>query len=394
MMEPPVAGNDSGAPAAHRRNVVLVMSTALCIGVTIGLFPSLIALNVDGRGFDTSWNGLLAAMPAIAGIVVGPFVPTLIVRLGALRIYLLATLLAIASVCLFPIFSDLGAWFAIRFVMGIGMGIQWVVSEMWVNRLATGPRRGMILSIYVMVLSAGLAVGPLIMTFIGTQGFPPFLVTAGSLTASCLPLLFATSAVPAGAGEGRALPLIEAFRRKPSAMLAGLADGFVFQTLMAFLPLYFLRLGTSEATALNFLTAFFVGSLVLQFIVGYMLDRLTPATVLIACCSSLVVGLALMAEVRDVRVMAWIVLMLMGGSAAALYTAGLAGINDAFSARDMPSGTAMFNMLWYVGGLSGPVAAGYAMEAWNPHGMAATAAAACVMLALANVVTGYRSKAA
>jgi len=381
------------SPGRRWRSLALVMSTALCIGVTLGLFPSLIALNVESRGFNASWNGLLAAMPALAGIVVVPFVPGAVARVGALPTFLLSATLSIASVCLFPIFSDLGAWFAIRFAMGAGMGIQWVVSEMWINRLATGPRRGMILSIYVIVLSAGLSAGPLIMTFIGIQGYIPFLATAGLLFLSCLPLPFAASAAPSDAVQARPLSLVASFVRKPSAMFAGLADGFVFQSLLAFLPLYFLRLGATETTALSFLTVFFAGSLILQVVAGYMLDRLTPATVLIVCCGLLIVSLMLVGEAMDVRIAAAVLLLVMGGASGALYTAGLAGINDSFSAQEMPSGAAAFNILWYIGGLSGPVAAGYAMQAWDPYGMAAIVAGACALLAVANGLTGYRAKA-
>ena len=40
------------------------------------------------------------------------------------------------------------------------------------------------------------------------------------------------------------------------------------------------------------------------------------------------------------------------GRAKAVHTAGLAGINDAFGAAEMPCATATFSMLWYVGGLT------------------------------------------
>lgn len=70
-----------------------------------------------------------------------------------------------------------------------------------------------------------------------------------------------------------------------------------------------------------------------------------------------------------------------------------AGINDAFSAAEMPSGTAVFSMLWYMGGLAGPMLAGAAMQAWDPYGMAATVAIAAVVVALANVPAAARVRA-
>ncbi len=115
-----------------------------------------------------------------------------------------------------------------------------------------------------------------------------------------------------------------------------------------------------------------------------MLDRFTPAAVLVVCCSLMVVGLASVAQVWYNPLLAWPLILLMGGAAAAIYTAGLAGINDGFAPAEMASGTAAFSVLWYVGGLGGPMLAGAAMQAWGPHGMPAVIAAACIVLVAAN----------
>jgi MFS family permease len=366
--------------AASWGSVALVLSTAACIGMTLGLFPALIAIAAEMRGFDASWNGLLAAMPALAGIVVGPFVPRIISGLGALRTFLLFSGLAAGLASLFPFFSDLSMWFVIRFAMGIGMGIQWVVSETWMNRLAIGPRRGTILSLYVIVLSGAIALGPYLLSILGTQGSIPFLMAAALLVMSSLPLALAGNGLGGEKQDTTTLSLLDAFRRKPAAMLTGLFDGFVFQTLLVFLPLYFMRLGSSEASALHYLTLFCLGGVILQLIVGYLLDRFSPALVLAGCCSILIAGLALSPMAKDSQVLGWPLLLLMGGCAAAIYTAGLAGINDAFNAAEMPSATTAFSMLWYVGGLSGPAAAGYAMTLWDPFGMTAVVAAACAAM--------------
>lgn len=368
------------------RSIALVMSTALCIGVTLGLFPALISLHVEYRGFDSSWNGLLAAMPALAGIAIGPFAPRIIVALGALPTYLAASAIAITATCLFPIIPDLGAWFVIRFAMGLGMGVQWIVSEMWVNRLAAGPRRGTILSIYVVILSVGLTAGPFLINLLGTRSLAPFYATAGVLLASCLPLFFAAGAATTEATTSSPLSLAQAALRNPQAMLAGVIDGFIFQTFMIFLALFFLRLGTPEATAVNFLAIFFLGGILLQFAIGFLLDASSPRAVLLGCCGLIVAGLAVMAEIRESPLLIWPTLLVLGGASAAVYTAGLAGIADSFSVEEMPSGTATFSVLWYAGGLAGPIAAGYAMDWWDPYGMAAIVATSALVLAAANLV--------
>ena len=372
--------------------VTLVMSTALCIGLTIGLFPALLSLNVEARGYDTSWNGLLAAMHGIAGLAVGPFVPRLMARLGTLRTYVAAVALAASTVLLFTVLQDLKVWFLLRFILGVGLGIQWIVSETWVNQVALGPRRGAIISIYVLILSVGLALGPLIMTIVGTLGAAPFLVSAALIALSCLPLLFLPAQTTVDQEHKKALSLLAAFLRKPSAMLAAAMDGFIFQAFMAFLPIYFLRLGTSEALAIGMLNAFFVGGIVMQILVGYLLDRFTPAKVLLASCLLLFVGLLVIADRSLGADTLWLVLFLMGGPAAAIYTAGLASVTDAFTAEEMPTGTAIFTMIWHIGGLSGPALAGVAMDWWSPFGFSITIAVSLTILAVANAAS-FKQKA-
>jgi hypothetical protein len=75
----------------------------------------------------------------------------------------------------------------------------------------------------------------------------------------------------------------------------------------------------------------------------------------------------------------------MGGPAAAIFTAGLAGVNDAFKAEEMASGSAAFTMIWHVGGLTGPALAGAAMGWWVPYGFSTVVAVSLIILALVNL---------
>lgn len=374
--------------------VALVLSTALCIGVTIGLFPALLSINLDARGFDTSLSGLLAAMHGLSGLIVGLFVPRLVARLGVMKLYVASVLLAAAMACLFAFTDDLAVWFVIRFLMGMGLGMQWIVSETLMNQVAQGPRRGMIISLYVVILGIGLSIGPLILTVVGTSGLLPFACVAGLLLLSCLPVAFLKTARHDQGAEGKPLGLIASFLRCPSAMLAGAADGFVFQAFMALLPIYFLKLGTDQNAALALLNAFAMGTVVMQLATGFLIDRYSPDKVVIAASLLLCLGLLMMSVDGMGSLAQWLLVGLMGGPAAVLYTAGLAGVNDAFASEDMASGTAAFTVIWHIGGLSGPALVGLAMRLWDPYGFLIAVAVLLAALIAANLRTlSWRSAA-
>lgn len=371
------------------RELTLAMSTALCYGIALGIFPALLSLNLENNGFEASWSGMLGATPAIAGMAILPFSPWIVARLGARPVYLAGAVLSVSTAALFPVIPDLLAWFVLRFLMGAGLAIQFMVGESWVNNLADGPRRGRILGIYVIVLSVGLFVGPTIMSIVGTLGHPPFLVTSGLLLLACLPILLARNMLPPTEGA-RTMGLVGAFLRKPSAMLTGLFDGFIFQALLIFLPIYALRLGVSEDQAIRFLMICMLGGIPLQLLIGYLLDRIGAQAVLILCCAILLLTFPAFAWFIAEPVVTWPTLIFIGAASAAVYTAGIAAISSSFSAEEMPSGTAAFNIVWYVGAVIGPTATGYAATLWDPHGIAASVVTSCVVLGFVNALARYR----
>jgi MFS family permease len=382
----------SSAAPGHTRELILGMSTALCYGIAIGLFPALLSLNLDSNGFDTSWSGLLGATPALAGMAVVPFSPQIVARFGARPTYLAAAALTIATSVLFPVIRDLSAWFLLRFLMGVGISMQFAVGEAWINNLAAGPRRGRILSLYVVMICVGLCIGPSIMSLAGITGHKPFLAAAGIYALSCLPVLLARSMKPSAQGRAMVIGFLEAMMRKPTAMLSGLVDGFVFQTLLVFLPIYVLRLGADEGRAIEYLTVFMFGGIPLQFLVGYLLDRFGSEAVLVLTSICIVLGLPALARFISEPLAAWPILIVLGACSAAIYTAGVTAVSGAFTNEEMQSGTATFNVTWYIGGISGPAIAGYAMTIWNPHGLAGTVIVSGLVLGIANAFARLRRK--
>src|SRR5262245_34167053 len=92
------------AKQSRIRDLTLAMSTALCYGVALGLFPALLSLNLESNGFETSWSGLLGATPALAGMAIGPFSPWIIARIGSRPAYFAGALLSISTAALFSCF--------------------------------------------------------------------------------------------------------------------------------------------------------------------------------------------------------------------------------------------------------------------------------------------------
>jgi MFS family permease len=108
--------------------------------------------------------------------------------------------------------------------------------------------------------------------------------------------------------------------------------------------------------------------MVFLLIVGWLLDHFRVEGVLAACCGLFGMSLLALPVFIDNPFLVAFLMLAIGASSGAFYAAGLAGVNDAFLPEEMASGTTVFSMLWYIGGQVGPVAAGYGMSLWEPHG--------------------------
>ncbi|KKK74010.1 hypothetical protein LCGC14_2888050, partial [marine sediment metagenome] len=72
----------------------------------------------------------------------------------------------------------------------------YVISETWVNELATSQNRGRVMGFYTTILSAGFALGPFILAITGTSGWLPFLVVITIMLITTIGLFFICHCLP------------------------------------------------------------------------------------------------------------------------------------------------------------------------------------------------------
>jgi hypothetical protein len=127
---------------------------------------------------------------------------------------------------LMPLLPGFRGWLVLRFVTGCALGLEWIASEIWLNRLSTDKSRGTIMGAYAALFAAGVMAGPLLLQITGTTGWRPFAAGALCLALTALPL-FATRDAPggdAGLGAGRRLRIAAA---APIVMVPALIAGLM-----------------------------------------------------------------------------------------------------------------------------------------------------------------------
>lgn len=362
MSDRPLAGSRSWSLAA-------AISAVAVFGLGVGQFAPMLSLLLDTRGIGPTLNGLNAAASSV-GIVLGPLLAPRGVRvLGVRRFLLLCFALDILGVLALKLFDTLGAWFVLRFALGVIGSNIFTASEAWINQLAGDSGRGRVLGLYAALLSAGFGLGPLLLAATGIGGWLPFLVNAGITGIALLPLAVARQAsLDLKAQTGFSLGIV---RRAPLIFLTVALFGLFEFALMTLLPVWGLRHGMGTREAAGTLSGVYLGAIALQIPVGWVSDRFSRRAALLLCGAVGAAGAALLVALPLAGAPLFGLLFVWGGTASAIYPVALSMAGDRFPANQMVAMNAAVISAYGFGSLAGPVLGGIAMDLWNPQGLPA-----------------------
>ncbi len=368
--------------AAQRwRSLIAVIGSVFGVGVSFGALVPLMSLILEERGVDTALIGLNSSMFPLAVLLVTPFLPRLVARLGAITSILWGLVITVVAILLLPVLPQLSAWFVLRFLIGAGMALHWMVSETWMNLIASERRRATIMGAYATVLAGGFALGPILLQVTGTEGWLPFVAAAVATASSVLPLLLGLGLAPLlSVQKGRSI--LRMIRLVPIGMAAALAGGLTDTGIIVLLPVYGLRIGFEEATAILLVTVFIAGNVALQIPIGILADRISRQRILLVCAGIGVAGAVLLPFVLQQPVLLWSLLFLWGGTVFAFYTVGLSLVGQSVPAAQFAAANAAFIVFYESGSITGPAVGGAAMDLVGPHGLLGVIAAASLALIL------------
>jgi MFS family permease len=366
----------------RRLSLLAVNVCTLGVGIGLGALVPLMALRLAARGVDAAVIGLNAAMFPLAVLLMGPLLPRLLARLGSLRALYTGLALTALSVLLMPLLPGLGAWFLLRFLSGAAASIQWIVSETWLNLIATARDRGRIMGLYAAVLAVGLALGPLMIGAVGVAGFLPFLLVALAIGLAVVPVFLAAGLVPPMPAHQPG-SVAAALRTQPLVMACGLAGGLMDFALFALLPVYGLRHGLGEGRAVLLLSLFIGGNVLLQIPIGWLADHTGRRPALFAVALATLLGALLLPLAMHAG--AWLgpLLVLWGGTTFAIYTLGLGLLGDVFPPHQLAAANVALVMAYQIGSAAGPTLSGAAIDLMGPEGLVAVVALSAAALLLA-----------
>ncbi len=369
------------ARPANFRNLIAACAAITVFGFAFGMTYPLLSLILELRGVSSDMIGINAAMTPIGILLISPAIPALTRRFGARNVAITAAAVTAIAIISFKLFDTLASWFLIRLIQGMTISVLFVLSEAWITGSAGDANRGKIIAIYASVLSGAFGAGPLLISFIGVEGWTPFALGAAVVVVGIVPFCFIHEDRQSGPEETSPTSIMQ-FAPKAPMLLAAVGIFAIFDAAtLSLLPVYGLKIGLDVATAANVLTAMILGNMLLQLPIGWLADRFPHRWVLAGCALVTAGGLALL-PLAMLTVLKWPLLVLIGTAGYGVYTVALTSLGDRFSGIELVNGASSFGIVWGFGALLGSIAGGWTMLGFGPHGLPLMLALTYALLAL------------
>ena len=352
-----------------------VIAASSIFGLTYGLSAPLIAQALSARGVGETLIGLNAALYAIGVLAVARWVPRFAERVG-LRTGMALALLLVALVLPGFGLTALWLWFPLRFLLGAGSEGVFVLSEAWVNQLSTERSRARTVAVYTAALSAGFALGPLLLSAVGAHDATAYWIGAACAFVALLLILAPRLHAPTFAGDPTPAGLASVLRLAPVALAAAALNGALETAGLTFMPIYAMRLGWTAAGANALIATLMIGAIVLQLPIGWLGDRYDRTKLVVALAGLAALGAAIWPLLLKVVPLAYAVIFLWGGAFVGIYTLTVTAIGSRLHGGQLLGTYAGMSIAWGVGALLGPAVTGALMEQVR-HGLPWVAAVAC-----------------
>jgi MFS family permease len=365
------------------RNVAALIAAVTILQLAGGLLGVRLPLAVAEEGHSRTALGLIAASYS-AGFMMGAMIATqMLARVGHIRVYAGSAAVFAVSTLALHFSTDIWVWGVTRMAAGVSVALMFAVIESWLSHSIDTRVRGEVMSVYMVLTKAALAIGPFFAFNYAADAAEPWMIAAALAALSMLPICFTAAEQPAPP-KAQPLALVEQFATAPAAVIGSFGAGLVNGGVLALAPLYAAQHYGDNAAA-EFYSAAFVGSLLLQWPAGRLSDRVDRRLV--------IAGLAVIAAIAAFALAIWsgqllhwsaaLLFFVWGSGALSFYGIAVAHMADRAEPGKLAQSAAGLLFVWAAGSVIGPLLMGPLVDWFDVAGMFWFAGATGVLVAAA-----------
>lgn len=350
-----------------------------------GLLTALLPLRMQADGLSATAIGLVAGAYGFGFIGGCLAVPGIVRRLGHRRSFaMLAAVVGPVAVAFTLAHDSVVAWVALRTLSGLAMAGLFTMSDSWISGQSPPASRGTVFAVYMVGTRVVLMLAPLGMAFGEVTGSRLFCLIGILMTVSVLPLRLFRAATPPPLPAVIRLRPLELYALAPSALVGSFVVGILNGSMLSLAPLYGIRVGLAPEHAALLILALQGGSLLTQWPLGRLSDRvdrrLVLAGVMVACALLSLATAGLGSSPPPALV--FVAFAAWGAVSLSAYALCVGHGNDVVRPERLLATVGELLLAWAAGAMVGPVPAALALDRFGAAGLFLTFAAVSGALAL------------
>lgn len=352
----------------------LLAVASIIVGIFIlqagnGLLASFLALRMALEDFPGPVIGLVVTGYPLGFLVGCVLAQRLIREVGHIRAFaILASTFACATLLL-AIYIEPFFWVCVRALSGFAASGLFMIGESWLSDKSPSHLRGRIFGIYTTSNMTAVSAGQLLLSAGDPKGLTLFMVAAGFICASLIPVAMTRTTAPSRP-QVKPLNLLDLYRLSPVGVVGAISAGLANTALGSIGPLFAQQIGLSTVEIAHFMAALLFGGLLLQWPIGRLSDRVDRRKVLAAVMLlAVAVALAIALFGRTLGLGLYGLILLYGGLAYTVYPLSVAQANDHADRSQVVSVSSGLLLSWACGSIVGPTAATAAMSIIGPQGL-------------------------
>ncbi|MBN2223248.1 MAG: MFS transporter [Deltaproteobacteria bacterium] len=329
------------------------------LGLSLGLTLPLLSLSMEAAGASASVVGTSTLFQALASFLASMVSPAAIFVIGNKRLLAASLLLCGITIGLYAAAADIPSFFIFRIFNGFALGFIFVATEATLIAESPPEKRSRIMGIYMISLSAGAAVGPMIgFPLFGIGEHLPYILAALICGVSLGAVLFLVpaSSIPKRP-TGAAFPIMLILIPLGSSFLFG----FVLEGTLSLIALYLKDVGLRSFQMGMVVTSFDLGGIVLLYPLMKFADRFGKLR-FIALASFVCGVFFFLVPSFPFFIMLALLTFISGGAVNAIYPVGMAIVGDELSEPHYPRAASLLSAAFYAGAILGPFCLSQAMD--------------------------------
>ena len=289
-----------------------------CMMLANGLQGTLLGVRAGIEGFSTFSTGIMMSGYFI-GLFIGSMVaPVLVNRVGHIRVFSALASLASISILFHGVYIDPWLWMAMRVITGISFAGFFVVTESWLNDRASNETRGKVLSVYMLIVTGGMGAGQFLLNLAQPSAIDLFILISVIISFGLIPILLTVKPAPNFSTSSK-MSVLDLYRASPLAVIGNCLTGMAHGTIFGLGAIYASVVLVDIKLISWFMACFLIGSLVFQWPVGFISDRIGRRGIMAALSIISVVCCLLALVLPGNSLLFYLAIIGLGGAAMPMY---------------------------------------------------------------------------